>query len=121
MVSHPLHMRKAFGSNPSVSMLWQHHFADSPTLQLLAERQRREEMAEPWQMDTLGIEPRASRMLSGCDTTTPRALAVTQHTQDSQPKDAGNTEQLVCACQWAWRQILGVAIVPMTAQVDVET
>ena len=25
-------------------------------------------------MDTLGIEPRASRMLSGCDTTTPRAL-----------------------------------------------
>ena len=25
------------------------------------------------QMDTLGIEPRASRMLSGCDTTTPRA------------------------------------------------
>ena len=28
------------------------------------------------QMDTLGIEPRASRMLSGCDTTTPRALAM---------------------------------------------
>ena len=26
-------------------------------------------------MDTLGIEPRASRMLSGCDTTTPCALA----------------------------------------------
>ena len=26
------------------------------------------------QMDTLGIEPRASRMLSGCDTTTPCAL-----------------------------------------------
>ena len=25
------------------------------------------------QMDTLGIDPRASRMLSGCDTTTPRA------------------------------------------------
>ena len=25
------------------------------------------------QMDTLGIEPRASRMLSGCDTTTPCA------------------------------------------------
>ena len=25
-------------------------------------------------IDTLGIEPRASRMLSGCDTTTPRAL-----------------------------------------------
>ena len=27
----------------------------------------------PISMDTLGIEPRASRMLSGCDTTTPRA------------------------------------------------
>ena len=27
-------------------------------------------------MDTLGIEPRASRMLSGCDTTAPRALLV---------------------------------------------
>ena len=26
------------------------------------------------EMDTLGIEPRASRMLSGCDTITPRAL-----------------------------------------------
>ena len=25
-------------------------------------------------MDNLGIEPRASRMLSGCDTTTPTAL-----------------------------------------------
>ena len=25
-------------------------------------------------LDTLGIEARASRMLSGCDTTTPRAL-----------------------------------------------
>ena len=24
-------------------------------------------------LDALGIEPRASRMLSGCDTTTPRA------------------------------------------------
>ena len=27
-------------------------------------------------MDTLRIEPRASRMLSGCDTTTPRALGM---------------------------------------------
>ena len=26
------------------------------------------------EMDMLGIEPRASRMLSGCDTTTPHAL-----------------------------------------------
>ena len=30
-------------------------------------------------MDTLGIEPRASRMLSGCDTTTPRALDSISH------------------------------------------
>ena len=30
-------------------------------------------------MDTLGIEPRASRMLSGCDTTTPRALDGGKH------------------------------------------
>ena len=28
------------------------------------------------EVDTLGIEPRASRMLSGCDTTTPCALCV---------------------------------------------
>ena len=72
------------------------------------------------QMDTLGIEPRASRMLSGCDTTTPRALAVTQHTHDLKTKDAGNTEQLVCARQWGWCQILRVAIVPMATRVDVE-
>ena len=29
-------------------------------------------------MDTLGIEPRASRMLSGCDTTTPFAQLLAQ-------------------------------------------
>ena len=28
-------------------------------------------------VDSLGIEPRASRMLSGCDTTTPTALLMT--------------------------------------------
>ena len=28
------------------------------------------------QLDTLGIEPRASRMLSGCDTTTPCAHGI---------------------------------------------
>ena len=28
-------------------------------------------------MDSLGIEPRASRMLSGCDTTTPTAQLMT--------------------------------------------
>ena len=33
---------------------------------------RRHSLADK-QMDTLGIEPRASRMLSGCDTTTPCA------------------------------------------------
>ncbi len=32
-------------------------------------------LACPVQMDTLGIEPRAFRMRSGCDTTTPCALA----------------------------------------------
>ena len=31
-----------------------------------------------FKMDGLGIEPRASRMLSGCDTTTPTALAASQ-------------------------------------------
>ena len=31
------------------------------------------------QMDTLGIEPRASRMLSGCDTTTPCARCCSSH------------------------------------------
>ena len=34
-------------------------------------------------MDTLGIEPRASRMLSGCDTTTPRALECISHSLGS--------------------------------------
>ena len=33
-----------------------------------------EEARKKPEMDTLGIEPRASRMLSGCDTTTPCAL-----------------------------------------------
>ena len=35
----------------------------------------RSNRAPSMQMDTLGIEPRASRMLSGCDTTTPCALS----------------------------------------------
>ena len=46
-------------------------------------------------MDTLGIEPRASRMLSGCDTTTPCALGwgrrkagARKHTRDGQIRDA---------------------------------
>ena len=30
-------------------------------------------------VDTLGLEPRASRMLSGCDTTTPCALIIHAH------------------------------------------
>ena len=38
-------------------------------------------------MDTLGIEPRASRMLSGCDTTTPCALL--GHGYQAFPKEAG--------------------------------
>ena len=36
-------------------------------------------LAPAHSMDTLGIEPTASRMLSGCDTTTPRALESFQH------------------------------------------
>ena len=36
-------------------------------------RRRAEHAATKWDLDTLGIEPRASRMLSGCDTTTPCA------------------------------------------------
>ena len=31
-------------------------------------------VSKPWKMDTLGFEPRAFRMRSGCDTTTPCAL-----------------------------------------------
>jgi len=36
-------------------------------------------------MDTLGLEPRASRMLSGCDTTTPCALAEHCHHRQRLP------------------------------------
>ena len=41
-------------------------------------------------MDTLGIEPRASRMLSGCDTTTPRAL-------DGSSSESLPSEAWICA------------------------
>ena len=57
-------------------------------------------------MDTLGIEPRASRMLSGCDTTTPCALGwgrrkagARKHTRDGQIRDAPTPfqqEHLIC-------------------------
>ena len=49
----------------------------APTAASSARRQPNQpcdKAATSWRMDTLGIEPRASRMLSGCDTTTPRAL-----------------------------------------------
>ena len=40
------------------------------------------------QMDTLGIEPRASRMLSGCDTTTPCARLQKKHVPNIAPRCA---------------------------------
>ena len=44
-------------------------------------------------LDTLGIEPRASRMLSGCDTTTPRALVYMIARVDTREQNAsGDTE-----------------------------
>ena len=43
------------------------------------------------QLDTLGIEPRASRMLSGCDTTTPRALTATFHRRGYQAEANATT------------------------------
>ena len=42
-------------------------------------------------MDTLGIEPRASRMLSGCDTTTPCALELTTVKERCRKKRTGGT------------------------------
>ena len=46
-------------------------------------------------MDTLGIEPRASRMLSGCDTTTPRALEV-WHCKGFEGPSPGGEEKHRC-------------------------
>ena len=44
-------------------------------------------------LDTLGIEPRASRMLSGCDTTTPHALLVILVFERLQAKDTQDKTQ----------------------------
>jgi hypothetical protein len=44
-------------------------------------------------MDTLGIEPRASRMLSGCDTTTPCALETRTPCNISAPDESTSTVQ----------------------------
>jgi hypothetical protein len=41
-------------------------------------------------VDTLGIEPRASRMLSGCDTTTPRAHVTSSATLSKTPARLAN-------------------------------
>ena len=55
-------------------------------------------------MDTLGIEPKASRMLSGCDTTTPCAQCVCNISETVAP------EKRACTCWWndedkrAWRE-----------------
>ena len=56
-------------------------------------------------MDTLGIEPRASRMLSGCDTTTPRArmmkAAMAKTTLSSLP-DSSWTWQMAWTAGAPW-------------------
>ena len=50
------------------------------------------------QMDTLGIEPRAFRMRSGCDTATPCALAVS-HSDTATPHPLPkNTDVRICVC-----------------------
>ena len=54
-------------------------------------------------MDTLGIEPRPSRMLSGCDTTTPCALELTTVKKRCRKKRTGGTcrynkKMYVCVC-----------------------
>ena len=82
VVSHPLRMRKALGSNPSVSILL-HRLAFLKSINADHAGSMAQECfpCHDWHaqqlkertMDTLGIEPRASRMLSGCDTTTPCA------------------------------------------------
>ena len=46
---------------------------------------------EATKMDTLGIEPRASRMLSGCDTATPCAHS------DAVPRQASDCHSLLAA------------------------
>ena len=82
VVSQPLRMRKALGSNPSVSILL-HRLAFLKSINADHAGSMAQECfpCHDWHaqqlkertMDTLGIEPRASRMLSGCDATTPCA------------------------------------------------
>ena len=51
------------------------------------------------QMDTLGIEPRASRMLSGCDTTTPCARLQREHVPNTAPRCAqARTMERIAKC-----------------------
>ena len=50
------------------------------------------------QMDTLGIEPRASRMLSGCDTTTPRAPEELLHSLSGMIISQGRLTQGIERC-----------------------
>ena len=88
MVSHPLRMRKALGSNPSVSILSSGVKRESCEMhdQIYFEKYSRRD-SNPQslppeaggKMDTLGFEPRAFCMRSGCDTTTPCALEKEMH------------------------------------------
>ena len=57
------------------------HIGSSPTKSRnsVATSKTRKQFRCQTEMDTLGIEPRASRMLSGCDTTTPCAQVIVQY------------------------------------------
>ena len=49
------------------------------------------------QVDTLGLEPRASRMLSGCDTTTPCAHECTRtHGHAPNPAQPHASSNVLC-------------------------
>ena len=84
VVSHPLRMRKALGSKPSGSTSggWGGKFGQIEEIEEIKEMSCAEckrfanRSSKKKAVDTLGFEPRAFRMRSGCDTTTPCALYV---------------------------------------------
>ena len=51
------------------------------------------------EMDTLGIEPRASRMLSGCDTTTPCARKSVKLVRETMPNNEWRHVRITYAMQ----------------------
>jgi hypothetical protein len=61
-------------------------------------------------MDTLGFEPRAFRMRSGCDTTTPCALCILCPSELSGPGVCCAQNVLTCFCAWCRKLKLSVAI-----------